>query len=128
LTNPSLLAWCEESICVLVGYWRVRGTPFKAARVFSLGYSSMAIGSAWMPRQRSRLQRLIDRYLPIAALAAIGFLAIVTSAILLRVADSVLAPPFSSYTAGQNPWTAVMNRPISPANAVAFSPTKPAAH
>jgi hypothetical protein len=88
----------------------------------------MAIGSAWMPRRRSRLQEKIDRCLPIAALAAIGFSAIVTCAILLRIADSVLAPPFSAYTAGQNPWTAVMNRPISPANAVAFSPTQSAAH
>jgi hypothetical protein len=82
----------------------------------------MAIGSAWMLRQRSRLRGLIDRCLPIATLAAIGLLAIVTSAILLRVADSVLAPPFSAYTVGQNPWSAAMNRPPPPADAVAFGP------
>ncbi len=88
----------------------------------------MAIGNATVPPRSSRLQRLIDRSLPIAALAAIGFFSIVLSLLLLHVAGDALVPPFSAYTAGQNPWIAAMNRPAAPASAVAFGPTQRAAH
>jgi hypothetical protein len=88
----------------------------------------MMIDSATVPQRSSRLQRVIDRSLPIAALAAIGLFPVVLSVLLLHVARDALVPPFSAYTAGQNPWIAVMNRPAPPADAVAFSPTERAAH
>ena len=88
----------------------------------------MAIGSATVPRRSSRLHRVIDRSLPMAALAAIVLFAGVLSLLLLRVAGDALVPPFSAYTAGQNPWIAVTDRSAPPAGAVAFSPTERAAH
>jgi hypothetical protein len=89
----------------------------------------MTTGKAMVPpRSSSRLQRLIDRGLPVAALAAIGLFSIVLSALLLRVAGDAFVPPFSTAdTAGQNPWIAVMNR-ATPADAVAFGPTQRSTH
>jgi hypothetical protein len=84
----------------------------------------MIISKAMVPPRQSRLQRLLDRSLPVAALAVIGFSSVVISVLLLRVAEDALAPPFSAaYTAGQNPWIAVMNRATPPADAVAFRST-----
>ncbi len=88
----------------------------------------MAIGDARVQPRSSRVQSLIDRSLPIAALAAIGFFSLVLSVLLLRVAGDALTPPFSTYTAGQNPWIAVTNRPTPPADAVAFGPVQRTAH
>ena len=89
----------------------------------------MAIGKAMVPPRASRVQRLIDRSVPVAALAAIGLFSVMLSVLLLRVAGDVLVPPFSAaYTAGQNPWIAVMNRATAPADAVAFGPTKRSTH
>jgi hypothetical protein len=88
----------------------------------------MAIGGARVPRL-SRVQGLIDRSLPIAALAAIGLFSVLLSVLLLRVAGDALTPPFSAaYTAGQNPWIAVTNRPAPAADAIAFSPGQRTAH
>jgi hypothetical protein len=88
----------------------------------------MAIGNATVPPRSSRVQKLVDRSLPVAALAAIGFFSVVLCALLLSVAEDAMVPPFSAYTAGQNPWISVMNRPAAPADAVAFRPTQRAAH
>ena len=89
----------------------------------------MTTGKAMVPpRSSSRLQRLIDRSLPLAALAAIGLFSVVLSVLLLRVAGEALVPPFSAaYTGGQNPWIAVTNR-ATPADAVAFGPTQRSTH
>jgi hypothetical protein len=89
----------------------------------------MAIDNTTVLRRPSRRQRLIDRSLPMAALAAVGSFSIILSVLLLRVAGDALMPPFSSaYTAGQNPWIVVMNRAPPAADAVAFKPTERAAH
>jgi hypothetical protein len=89
----------------------------------------MAIGDARVQPRSSRVQSLIDRSLPIAALAAIGFFSVVLCVLLLRVAGDAFTPPFSAaYTAGQNPWIAVTNRPTLPADAVAFGPAQRNAH
>jgi hypothetical protein len=88
----------------------------------------MAIGDARVQTRSSRTQSLIDRSLLIAALAAIGFFS-VHCVLLLRVAGDPLTPPFSAaYTAGQNPWIAVTNRPTPPTDAVAFGPAQRNAH
>jgi len=89
----------------------------------------MIIGKAMVPPRQLPLQRLLDRSLPVAALAVIGFSSIVLSVLLLRVAEDALVPPFSAaYTAGQNPWIAVMNRATPPADTVAFRPTQRSTH
>jgi hypothetical protein len=89
----------------------------------------MIIGKAIVPPRQSRLQRLLDRGIPVAALAVIGFSSVVLSVLLLRVAEDALVPPFSAaYTAGQNPWIAVVNRATAPPDAVAFRPTPRSTH
>jgi hypothetical protein len=89
----------------------------------------MAIGKAVVPPRSPRMQRLIDRSLPVAALAAIGLFSVVLSVLLLRIAGDALVPPFSAaYTAGQNPWIAVMNRATPATDAVAFGPTQRSTH
>jgi hypothetical protein len=88
----------------------------------------MTTGKAMVPPRLSRLQRLIDRSLPLAALAAIGLFSVLLSVLLLRLAGDALVRPFSTaYTAGQNPWIAVTNR-ATPADAVAFGPTQRSTH
>ena len=89
----------------------------------------MMIGKAMVPPRQSRPQRLLDRSIPVAAFAVIGFSSVVLSVLLLRVAEDALVPPFSAaYTVGQNPWIAVVNRATPPADAVAFRPTQRSTH